>query len=118
MGDDLKPGDRVRVLSFEGIVRSVGDVVLHIEHVGTGYLVQDVPMRIVEKLPEPVKVGDLVASVDALDSLPPGTVVVDSDGDAFQKHDDDWCPAVAYEEFEAVGNIAQWSPRVVYLPAD
>jgi hypothetical protein len=67
----------------------------------------------VELLPEPVKVGDVIESLAGLNVLKSRTVVVDKDGDSWQKHGDKWFMAGKSDSNQLRGYMPA---TVVYVP--
>lgn len=74
----FKEGDRVTVAGLPGEVSFVnGDGSLDIDFDGGEHVAYYIPASIVEKIVEPVKVGDVIEGADAFAALPVGAVVRD-----------------------------------------
>jgi hypothetical protein len=66
----------------------------------------------VEVLRPPVKVGDVIETAEQLDALPPGAIVLDRDGDAWQRRRGwGWCCTTGGD---VPGDFAPFT--VLYLP--
>jgi hypothetical protein len=113
----FEEGDRVTVAGLPGVVTYInGNGSLDIEFDDNdGYYTDYVPTSIVEKIVEPLKVGDsLTAAAVVRADFKPGTVVVgDGNGIAYLRTPDNW--RRQYDDTEHMEHMGG-SFTIVHLP--